>query len=129
MNRWKNGKAKSLRHANPSGSISSKELIHAQRIGSETLREYNLPTSHRHLEQVNRYAELIGNYKNLGIKSLRVNKTDAVHPSALQMVMQQSMRIKISDMHSQNKFGFKMSADIVYGFSLFDNTRIVKISA
>jgi len=52
----------------------------------------------------------------------------AVHPSALQMVMQQGMRLKISDMHAQNKFGFKMSADIVYGLSLFDNKRIVKIS-
>jgi hypothetical protein len=52
----------------------------------------------------------------------------AVHPSALQMVMQQDLRIKISDLHAQSKFGFKMSADLVYGISLFDNKRIVKIS-
>lgn len=52
----------------------------------------------------------------------------AVHPSALQMVMQQGLRIKLSDLHAQNKFGFLISADIVYGFKLFDNKRIIKIS-
>jgi len=52
----------------------------------------------------------------------------AVHASALQMVMQQGMRIKISDLHAQSKFGFKMSADIVFGLSLFDNKRIIEIS-
>lgn len=52
----------------------------------------------------------------------------AVHASALQMVMQQSMRLKISDLHAQKKFGFVMSADLVFGLSLFDNKRIVKIS-
>lgn len=53
----------------------------------------------------------------------------ACHPSALQMVMQQGLRIKISDLHAQKKYGYLISADIVYGISLFDNTRIVKISA
>lgn len=52
----------------------------------------------------------------------------AAHPSALQMVMQQELRLKISDLHNQGKFGFVMSADLVYGYTLFDNTRIVKIS-
>jgi hypothetical protein len=52
----------------------------------------------------------------------------AVHPSALQMVMQQGLRLKISDLHAQNKFGYLLSADIVYGLSLFDNKRIAKIS-
>jgi hypothetical protein len=62
---------------NPSGSIKGKTFLHAQRIGAETLkREYNAPTSHRHLEQVKRYAELIRNYKNQGIKSLWGNKLD-----------------------------------------------------
>lgn len=51
----------------------------------------------------------------------------AVHPSALPMVMQQDVRVKVSDLHAQNKYGFLLSADIVYGFSLFDNKRIVKI--
>lgn len=53
----------------------------------------------------------------------------ACHPSALQLVMQQGLRIKVSDLHSNNKYGYLISADIVFGISLFDNTRIVKISA
>jgi len=52
----------------------------------------------------------------------------AVHPSALQLVMQQDIRIKISDLHSNNKYGYLVSADFVYGYQLFDDTRIVKIS-
>lgn len=52
----------------------------------------------------------------------------AVHPSALQVVMQQDVRIKISDLHSQNKYGYLMSADFVYGLALFDNDRAVVIS-
>ncbi len=52
----------------------------------------------------------------------------AVHPSALQLVMQQEVRVKISDLHSQNKYGYLLSADFVYGFTLADNKRIVKIS-
>lgn len=52
----------------------------------------------------------------------------AVHPSAMQLVMQQEVRIKVSDLHSQNKYGFLLSADMVYGYTLFDNKRIVKIS-
>lgn len=52
----------------------------------------------------------------------------ALHPSALQLVMQKEPTIKISDMHSQHKFGYVISADLVFGLSLFDNTRIVKIS-
>lgn len=52
----------------------------------------------------------------------------AVHPSALLLVMQQDIRIKISDLHSQNKYGYLLSADMVYGFTLADNKRLVKIS-
>lgn len=52
----------------------------------------------------------------------------AVHPSALLLVMQQDIRIKISDLHSQNKFGYLLSADFVYGFTLADSTRLVKVS-
>lgn len=52
----------------------------------------------------------------------------AVHPSALQLVMQQDIRIKVSDLHPQNKYGYLLSADFVYGFTLFDNKRIVQIS-
>ena len=52
----------------------------------------------------------------------------AVHKSALQLVMQKGMEIKVSDLHSNNKHGFLMSASVVLGASLFDNKRIIKIS-
>lgn len=50
------------------------------------------------------------------------------HPSALQLVIQQDIRIKISDLHSTGKYAYRMSADMVFGLSLFDDKRIVKIS-
>lgn len=53
----------------------------------------------------------------------------ACHPSALQFAMQQGLRIQVSNLHSNKKYGYLISADIVYGISLFDNKRIVKISA
>lgn len=52
----------------------------------------------------------------------------AVHPSALQLCLQQEMRLKLSDLHSQNKYGYLLSADILCGYTLFDDDRIVKIS-
>ncbi|MBK7380565.1 MAG: hypothetical protein IPJ03_16540 [Ignavibacteriales bacterium] len=52
----------------------------------------------------------------------------AIHPSALQLVMQTEVRVKISDLHSQNKYGYLLSADLVYGYTLADNRRICKIS-
>jgi len=52
----------------------------------------------------------------------------AVHPSALQMVMQQELRVKVSDQHVNKKFSMLVSVDILYGISLFDNKRIAKIS-
>lgn len=52
----------------------------------------------------------------------------AVHPSALQLVIQKEMTVKVSDLHSQQKFGALISADVVYGFTLADNKRLVKIS-
>lgn len=52
----------------------------------------------------------------------------AVHPSAMLLVMQQDIRIKISDLHSQNKYGYLLSADMVYGFTVADDKRMVKIS-
>lgn len=75
MNRWKNGKAKFKKeYANPNGSVRSNDLSHVQRIEGETFKEYNPSTSHRHLEQMMMYAELMGNHKNHGIKSLWDNK-------------------------------------------------------
>ena len=52
----------------------------------------------------------------------------AVHPSALQMVIQRDVRVKISDLHSNYKYGTLISADIIFGFTLADNKRIVKIN-
>jgi hypothetical protein len=52
----------------------------------------------------------------------------ALHPSALQLVIQQDVNVKVSDLHSQRKFGMLISADILYGFTLADNDRLVKIS-
>lgn len=51
----------------------------------------------------------------------------AIHRSACTMVMQQGVRLKISDLHTQKKYGYLMSADIVYGIKLMDDKRIVKI--
>jgi hypothetical protein len=52
----------------------------------------------------------------------------ACHPSALQVVIQRDLRLKISDLHAQKKMGYLMSADIIFGLKLFDANRIVKIS-
>lgn len=52
----------------------------------------------------------------------------AVHPSCLALVMQQDIRIKISDMHAQGYYGYKISADLVFGLSLFDNKRLAKVA-
>lgn len=52
----------------------------------------------------------------------------AVHPSALQLCMQQDVRIQVSNLHATKKYGYLLSADFVYGFTLADNKRIVGIS-
>lgn len=52
----------------------------------------------------------------------------AVHPSALQIVTQKSIEIKISDQHANRKLGYLMSAHMVWGLKLMDNKRIIKIS-
>lgn len=51
-----------------------------------------------------------------------------VHNSALQMIIQKGVSVKISDLHANKKYAYLLSADMVYGFSLFDSKRIVKIS-
>lgn len=50
------------------------------------------------------------------------------HPSAISMVMQQELRLQIVPLLTQYKHGFMMVADMVYGISLFDNKRLVKIA-
>jgi len=53
----------------------------------------------------------------------------AIHKSAVQMIIQQGLRIKISDLHSSHKYGFVLSADLVGQGKLMDDVRLVKISA
>lgn len=54
-----------FRQANQNGSEDINKSLHVQRIASETLaREYNLATSPLLPYGMNRYAELIRNYKN-----------------------------------------------------------------
>ena len=45
--------------------------------------EYNIPKSVRQLTELKMYAELIGNYKKYGIKSLYDNMTDIRKPSKI----------------------------------------------
>ena len=40
------------------------------------------------------------------------------YPDFMHMVMQQQVRVKISDLHAQKKFGYVMSVDVVFGASL-----------
>lgn len=40
------------------------------------------------------------------------------HPDFMHMVMQQEVRFKVSDLHAQKKFGYVISADIVFGAAL-----------
>jgi len=65
----------------------------------------------------------------IGESNVLANDTSfAVHRSALSLVMQQGIRIQISNLHAQGKYGYVMSADMVVGYKLMDNKRIVKIS-
>lgn len=50
--------------------------------------------------------------------SLPADHALAFHPDFLGLVMQYEPRFKISDLHSQKKFGALLSADIVFGASL-----------
>lgn len=51
----------------------------------------------------------------------------AFHKSAVQMVTQREVQIKISDLHSNNKLGFLMSADIIWGSAIFDAARCTRL--
>jgi len=52
----------------------------------------------------------------------------AAHPSAMAHVMQSSMTVKLSDMHGAGKRAFLLTAEILFGAKLFDDTRVAKIS-
>lgn len=51
----------------------------------------------------------------------------AFHKSAVQMVIQREVQIKISDLHTQNKLGFLMSADVIWGSAMFDANRCTRL--
>lgn len=38
-----------------------------------------------------------------------------LHPSFMHMVMQSEVQLKVSDLHSQNQFGYVISADVIFG--------------
>ncbi len=52
----------------------------------------------------------------------------AIHPSALQLVMQTGVEVKVSDLHSNHEYAALISANIIYGYTLADNKRIAKIA-
>lgn len=56
------------------------------------------------------------------------SKAVAFHKSAVQLVSQTQVNIKISDLHSQKKFAYLVSADIVYGRKLADANRIATLA-
>lgn len=49
---------------------------------------------------------------------LAVDQALAFHRDFMHLVMQTQVQFKISDLHSQKKFGFLLSADIIYGAKL-----------
>lgn len=49
---------------------------------------------------------------------LAVDQAVSFHPDFMHLVTQTSVQFKISDLHSQKKFGYIISADIIYGAKL-----------
>jgi hypothetical protein len=49
---------------------------------------------------------------------LAVDQAVAFHPDFLHLVTQTSVQFKISDLHANNKFAYKITADIIYGAKL-----------
>ena len=51
------------------------------------------------------------------------------HPSFMHMVMQSQVQLKVSDLHSQNQFGYVVSADVVFGAvqAIDGNIRCIKV--
>jgi hypothetical protein len=61
--------------------------------------------------------------KRMGFNVIEDNSRAAdyallMHPDFMHMVSQTEVQVKISDLHSNNKFGFVMSCDIVFGAKL-----------
>jgi hypothetical protein len=88
-------------------------------------------TSKDFVSSLNGQEGVVDKFMGFQIKEHQLLGTDigyAYHPSAVQLAMQSEPRILTSDLHANGKFGMKISADLLCGISLFDNTRIVKIS-
>jgi len=49
---------------------------------------------------------------------LAVDQALIFHPDFMHLVMQQSIQFKISDLHPMGKFGYAISADVIYGAGL-----------
>lgn len=56
-----------------------------------------------------------------------VTTARAFHTSAVQLVMQTGVNVQVSNLHAQKKFGYVVSADIVYGRKLADNKRLAEL--
>lgn len=54
-----------------------------------------------------------------------------LHPSFMHMVMQSEVQLKVSDLHSQNQFGYVISADVIFGAkqAVDGNIRCIKVIA
>lgn len=50
--------------------------------------------------------------------SLAVDQAVAFHPDFMHLVMQPQVQFKVSDLHSQKKFGYVISADVIFGAAL-----------
>lgn len=63
--------------------------------------------------------------------SRSVDQALLFHPDFMHMVMQSEVQVKISDLHSQKKFGVVMSVDVVFGAKLGINGNVkhIKVSA
>jgi hypothetical protein len=49
------------------------------------------------------------------------------YPDFMHMVMQQEVRVKVSDLHAQKKFGYVISVDVVFGAALGVNGNVKHI--
>jgi hypothetical protein len=52
----------------------------------------------------------------------------AFHPDFMAMVMQRDVQVKISDLHSQNTFGYVISVDVIFGATQIDSKRVITVA-
>ncbi len=53
------------------------------------------------------------------------------HPSFMHMVMQSEVQLKVSDLHSNQQFGYVVSADVIFGAvqAVDGNVRVIQVTA